>query len=191
MYAAEVNLPAVFNHRVMKKIILRSIFVLFLSPILLHAQTARSYLLIPKKTGKINKAVVSTLPPSLRALAAFYSAMGGTQCAELQCELTTALKLGKQGSDEQKSLIQKYFPGDKAATLVVGQDCYLPPSGSSSFSNFQFLDFNVKGDSVQVNYELDVFDHGTTKKINGPDIYIFRSQVFKNKKRVLYGWTNK
>jgi hypothetical protein len=162
---------------------------LIISCISLYAQQA--YTIIPKKTGKLNKTVIAGLSPSLKALAAFYSAMGGTNCKDLQCELTTALGLGNQGSDAQKTMIQKYFPGDKAANLVVGQDCYLPPAGSSSFSNFVALSFAILKDTIRVNYQLLVHDHGNTKTISGPDIYVFKSQVFKNKKRVLYAWTDK
>ncbi len=69
-------------------------------------------------------------------MAALYSAMGGTNCIDQQCELTTALGLGSQGSEAQKALIQKYFPNDKAAMLVLGQECYLPPGQLSIL--FQF-----------------------------------------------------
>ena len=135
--------------------------------------------------------MVAGLPAYLKGLAALYSAMGGTNCIELQCELTTALGLGKQGSEAQKNLIKKYFPDDKVAKLVISQDCYLPPCTSFSFSNFLSLSFTVNSDNIQVNYELAILEHGSVKKINGPDIYLFKNQVFKNKKRVLYAWTDK
>ncbi len=117
--------------------------------------------------------------------------MGGTDCIELHCELTSALGLGKQGSDAQKNMIKKYFPDDKVAQLVIGQDCYLSPSTSPSYSNFLTLSFTVNKNIIQVNYQLIVMNHGNVKKINGPDIYIFENHVFKNKKRVLYAWTDK
>jgi hypothetical protein len=151
----------------------------------------KTYTLIPIKTKKIDKSVVVGLPDYLKGLAAFYSAMGGTDCIELQCDLTSALGLGKQGSDAQKNLIRKYFPEDKVAKLVIGQDCYVSPNGSSSFSDFHALSFTVTGEIIQVNYQLAVLEHGNVKNINGPDIYIFKNQVFKNKKRVLYAWTDK
>jgi hypothetical protein len=151
----------------------------------------KTYEIIPKKTGKVNQKLAAGLPPSLRALAAFYSAMGGTNCMEMECTLTTALGLGKQGSDAQKALILKYFPDDKAAKLVIGQDCYLPPGSATSFSNFWSLSFSVNGENIRVNYELAVYDHGNTKMIKGPDIYYFKNNVFKNTKRVLYAWTDK
>ena len=124
-------------------------------------------------------------------MAAFYSAMGGTDCMDGKCALTTALQLGTQGSQLHKDIIIKYFPEDKAAKLVLGQDCYLQPSSASSYSNFVFLSFTVNGNIVTVNYELDVVNHGTVKKIKGPDIYLYNGTSFKNTKRVLYAWTSK
>ncbi len=170
---------------------IRFLSVLLLITFFSKSQAQKTYNLIPKETGKVNKTLAASLPTSLKALAAFYSAVGGTGCIELDCSLTTALGLGKQGSDTQKKLIQKYFPDDQVAKLVVSQDCYLPPSGSSSFSNFQTLAFIVTGDTVRVNYQLAVFDHGNTKIICGPDIYLYENQVYKNKKRVLYAWAGK
>ena len=155
----------------------------------IHAQ--KTYTLLSKKTGRLNYSLINSLPPSLKALAAFYSALGGTNCADQRCELTTALGLGNQGSPAQKELISKYFPGDKVANLLIGQDCYLSPCGSSSFSNFVFLSFTEKGVEVEVNYELDVLNHGNVKKIFGPDIYMMNNQTYKNKKRVLYAWADK
>lgn len=156
-----------------------------------NSRAQKTYVLIQKKSGILNKAVAGSLPVSLKAMAALYSAMGGTNCLDMQCELTTALGLGKQGSEAQKNLIQKYFPEDKVAKLVIGQDCYLSPTTSSSFSNFKSLSFIVAGDIVQVNYELDVLNNGSVKKIKGPDIYQYQNKLFKNKKRVLYSWTEK
>jgi len=163
------------------------LFLIFLNAS--HAQ--KMYDLIPKMSSKVNNKLAAKLPPNLRALAAFYSAMGGTDCLEQECVLTTALGLGNQGSNEQKALIQKYFPEDKVAKLVLGQNCYLPPGSSSSFSNFLSLSLTVNGSSVTVNYRLAVYDHGNRKIIQGPDIYQFANQVFINKKRVLYAWADK
>jgi hypothetical protein len=177
------------------KIIMKSAFTLFfLLPLLFvctaaHAQ--KKYIIIPINTKKVNSALIAGLPEYLKGLAALYSAMGGTDCIELHCELTSALGLGKQGSDAQKNMIKKYFPDDKVAKLIIGQDCYLPPNTSSSYSNFQSLSFTVNKNIIQVNYQLTVIDHGNVKKINGPDIYIYENQIFRNKKRVLYAWTDK
>jgi hypothetical protein len=166
------------------------IFFLFLVS-LNTIQAQKIYDLIPRKTSKVNNKLAAGLPPNIRAMAALYSAMGGTDCLEQQCVLTTALGLGHQGSDAQKALIQKYFPDDKVAQLVLGQNCYLPPGSSSSFSNFLSLSIVVNRDSVTVNYRLAVYDHGNRKILPGPDLYLFTHHVFKNKKRVLYAWVDK
>ena len=172
------------------KTIRRFLLILLLSNYgLIQAQ--KTYTLISQKTEKLNKSVITSLPPNLKALAAFYGAMGGTNCLDQGCALTIALGLGKQGSDAQKALIKKYFPDDRAADLVLGQDCYLAPGSASAFSNFSALSFVVSEDTVRVNYQLNVYDHGNMKIIRGPDIYIYKNQVFKNKKRVLYAWTDK
>ena len=85
----------------------------------------------------------------------------------------------------------EYFPDDKVATLVLGQNCYLPPGSSSTFSNFLSLSISVNGNSVQVNYQLAVYNHGNMKIIQGPDNYLYKNQTYKNTKRVLYAWTAK
>ena len=173
------------------KTILRFLQIIFLLFIFENSLAQKTYTLISKTTEKLNKPVVTSLPPYLKGLAALYSAMGGTNCMDLECTLTTALGLGKQGSDAQKMLIQKYFPDDKAAKLVIGQDCYLAPNSASTFSNFASLSFVVSGENVRVDYALKVYEQGNLKVINGPDIYVFKNQIFKNKKRVLYAWVDK
>jgi hypothetical protein len=173
------------------KIRIGILFLLLLISFLAKSQSAKTYTLISKKTGKLNVKLIESLPPSLKGMAALYSAMGGTNCIDQQCELTTALGLGNQGSEAQKALIHKYFPNDKAAILLIGQDCYLPPDSSASFSNFVSLAFTVNEDQVTVNYELNVLNHGVVKKIQGPDMYEFKNQVYRNTRRVLYAWTAK
>jgi hypothetical protein len=182
--------PQTCNIFIMKSVTC-CLHILILLGIVENAKAQKTYVLIAKKTEKLNKAVVTSLPQHLKALAAFYSAMGGSNCRDQECALTTALGLGNQGSDAQKSMIQKYFPDDKVARLVIGQDCYLPPNSSTTFSNFASLNFVATGEDIRVNYVLDVFENGNMKVINGPDIYIFKGQTFKNKKRVLYAWADK
>jgi hypothetical protein len=183
--------PLAYKNIFSMKSILCCLQIFFLLCIVENSKAQKTYILISKKTEKLNKAVVTALPPYLKALAAFYSALGGTNCMDQECALTTALGLGKQGSDSQKSIIQKYFPDDKIARLVIGQDCYLPPNSSTSFSNFSSLNFVTIGEDVRVNYVLNVFENGNMKVINGPDIYLYKGQVFKNTKRVLYAWADK
>jgi hypothetical protein len=156
-----------------------------------HCEAQKTYAVISKKTAQVNPAVINQLPPNLKALAAYYSAIGGTQCRQQACRLTTALGLGNQGSPQQITLIQKYFPDDKVAKMICGQNCYLPPDSSAAYSNFVYLTFVISGENIKVNYQLAVYDRGHTKMISGPDTYTFQNQVFKEKKRVLYSWVDK
>jgi hypothetical protein len=174
----------------MKRLYTYCIVVLLLM-IYTEGSAQKTYTIISKKGSMVNRAAIKQLTPSLRALAAYYSAVGGTKCKELSCELTTALGLGSQGSEEQKELIQKYFPDDKVAQMICGQNCYLPPENSLSYSDFEYLSFTVNGENVLVNYRLIVYNRGATKTIDGPDMYTYDHQVFKDKKRVLYSWVNK
>jgi hypothetical protein len=137
--------------------------------------------------GDLGISTIASLSEPLRGLAAFYAAMGGTMCDGESCELTTALGLGKQGSDKHKALIEKYFPSDKVAIMVLKQDCYLRPSSASSFSDYEFLRIIDKGDTVIVDYNLMNYNYGEIKWTKGPDIYSFKDNEFKKIKRNL--WT--
>lgn len=158
---------------------------------LTDSKAQKTYELIPKQSGKVNRSLAANLPLNIKAMAALYSAIGGTECLDQECVLTGALGLGKQGSDAQKELIGKYFPTDKVAKLILGQDCYLAPGSSSSFSNFLSLSIFANGNTVQVNYRLAVYEHGNMKIIQGPDRYVYGNHTFKNTKRVLYAWADK
>jgi hypothetical protein len=138
--------------------------------------------------GNMNIPVIENLDESMRALAAFYAAMGGSNCDGGNCDLTTALGLGGQGSDEHKDLINRYFPNDKVAETVIKQDCYLRPSGASTFSDFEYLTISDFGDSVTVDYSLIYFNQGGGDVTKGPDSYSFDGNVFKMTKRNL--WTH-
>src|SRR4026209_1872029 len=107
--------------------------------------------------GDINFKQIRKLSEPLRAVSAFYSAMGGSYCSGDSCELTTALGLGKQGSDAHKKLILKYFPNDKVAKTVIKQNCYLRPSGASSFSEHGYLTLSVTKDTLKVYYSLSYY----------------------------------
>ena len=145
-------------------------------------------IIIKSKTfpGEINIAIIKQLPEPVKALAAFYAAMGGTNCTGEECGLTTALDLGKQGSDEHKSLIRKYFPDDKVAEAVLTQNCYLRPSGASVFSDFEYLTFISDGDSVMVSYKLLNYNHGASSFTIGPDSYYYTDNTYKMVKRNLW-----
>ena len=165
---------------------------LLLSPVL-HSKTETQqticYKLIQKTNdipGNVDSTEVSRLPEYLKALAALYSSVGGSMCNGETCELTTALGLGKQGSDLQKSLLKKYFPNDKIAELVLKQDCYLRPSGASSFSDFQYITITQQGEKVTVDYNLYYYSRGKTGYTRGPDSYLYKDHVFKKLKRNLW-----
>ena len=59
--------------------------------------------------GTINTDDIAKLPEPLKAFAALYSGLGGSGCEKGSCGLTTALGLGKQGSQAQKELVKKWF----------------------------------------------------------------------------------
>ena len=141
-----------------------------------------------KVQGDINKAVIKKLNEPLIALAAFYSAMGGSRCDGEYCDLTTALQLGSQGSKIHKDLIKKYFPNDKVAETVLAQDCYLRRSGATSFSDYEFLTLIDKGDTIIVEYNLMSYHRGEHKWTKGPDSYLFKDNKFKKIKRNLWSF---
>jgi len=64
--------------------------------------------------GDINQTAIDSLDEPLKAIAAYYSALGGSYCQQDSnsietCELTSALGLGTQGSDMHKALIKNWF----------------------------------------------------------------------------------
>lgn len=160
-----------------------------------HKTVAKTVYKIILKTnsvpGDIDTTVTEKLPEPIRALTAFYAAMGGTMCDGENCELTTALGLGEQGSDRHKNLIQKYFPADKVAETVLKQDCYLRPSGASTFSDFEYLTVTDLGDTVEVDYNLMHYNRGDVKWTKGPDTYLFKDNTFKKIKRNLWKHADK
>ena len=136
--------------------------------------------------GEIDTIAIQKLSEPLKALTAFYSAMGGTNCDGEFCDLTSALGLEKQGSELHKNLIKTYFPDDKVAETVVEQNCYLRPSGASSFSDYEYLTITDKADTVVVDYRLMVYNRGEVQWVEGPDVYVFKDKVFKKVKRNLW-----
>ena len=147
-------------------------------------------LILPTDTipGRIN---IPQLTEPIRAMAAFYAAMGGTLCTSDSCQLTTALELGKQGSPTHQYLIKKYFPNDKVAKAVLDRNCVLPQSGASSFTDFAYLTITHLGDTVQVDYNLMYYNRGNSELIKGPDTYLFKDNTFKKLKRNLWQFIDK
>lgn len=141
--------------------------------------------------GNIDTNEIKKLDEPLKGLLALYSSMGGTNCDGENCDLTTALGLGKQGSDAHKSLIKKYFPDDKVAKEVLAQDCYLRPSGASTFTEYEYLTLSVSSDTVKVYYQRCYYDHGKSGCVKGPDIYYFHDNKYKMLRRILWSQYDK
>ncbi len=133
--------------------------------------------------GNVSTNTLEKLTDHLKGLTAFYSAFGGSYCAHDSCELTTALGLGKQGSDAHKKIIKKYLPNDSVAEFLINQHCYLRPDGASSFNAYEYLTIIVSGDTVKADYILWNYNHGESKFHKALDIYIFKQRAFRKIKR--------
>ena len=112
------------------------------------------------KVAEINKQDVDKLNEPLRALAAYYSALAGNNCDGTNCDLTSALGLGVQGSDKHIELIKKWFPNDTVAKTLIRQDCFQSSNGSSYFTDYNSLIFDVNRDTVVVRFIILTYDHG-------------------------------
>lgn len=156
-----------------------------------QADTLRIILKTNEIPGDIDTSEVEKLSEPLRAIAAFYAAMGGTMCTGETCDLTTALGLGKQGSQQHKELIAAYFPNDKVAETVLQQNCYLRPSGASTFSDYEYLYIINLGDTVKVDYSLFSYNRGEETRESGPDVYLFTEQKFSKLKRAIWKFADK
>jgi hypothetical protein len=148
------------------------------------------FTLIKKDTGSIpgpvNKSEIDKLSEPLRAIAALYSGLAGSNCSNGNCELTIALGLGKQGSKLQIDLVKKWFPKDKVAEQLISQNFYQPPNTSSSFSDLKFLTFEKKGNIVIVNYDLFIYNHGEESNISGPDKFIIKGNTIETINRNIW-----
>ncbi len=154
----------------------------------------KTYKLVRKTNslpGDLDIPEIKRLNEPLKALAAFYSAMGGTMCDGDSCELTTAFGLGGQGSEQHQSLIRKYFPNDKVAKAVLAQNCYLRPSGASSFSEYEFLTISFFADTAKVSYNIGYYNRGETSFTKGTDVYLYKDNIFTKIRRKLWSWADK
>jgi hypothetical protein len=149
----------------------------------------KKYVLVKKTNqipGDINSPDISKLTEPLLAVAAFYSGLGGTNCTGEECDLTTALGLGKQGSIEHKRIISKWLPRDQAAKQLIEQDCYQRPSGASSFSDYEYLTIEQTGDTIVVKYNLMHWSRGDIVNIKGPDKYLISGNSLTTLKRNIW-----
>jgi hypothetical protein len=129
--------------------------------------------------GNVNTTTVSTLSIPLKGLMALYSAMGGSYCSDDSCRLTSALGLGKQGSQAHKDIIKKFLPNDPIAQKLLSQNCYLRPDGASSFNGYKYLVLTTLGDTIKVDYDLYVFSHGDESHLVKQDTYLLQINVFR------------
>lgn len=136
--------------------------------------------------GSINTKDIEKLSEPLQAIAALYSGLGGSNCEGENCGLTTALGLGKQGSQQQKDLVKKWFGKDAAAEQLIAQNFYQAPNSSSNFSDFKYLSFEQKGDTVTVNYNLMTYSHGETTDIKGPDQFLIKGNTIETLHRNIW-----
>ncbi|AZA54295.1 hypothetical protein [Chryseobacterium sp. G0201] len=136
--------------------------------------------------GDINKADIDKLSEPLKAIAALYSGLGGSNCSGENCELTTALGLGKQGSQAQKDLVKKWFSNNKAAEQLISQDFYQSPNTASNFSDYEYLTFEQNGDTITVNYDLLIYNHGQSTNIKGPDKYVIKGNIIETVNRNIW-----
>lgn len=119
------------------------------------------------RVAEINKPVINKLDEPLKALAAYYSALAGNNCNGKYCELTSSLGLGDQGSKAHIELIKKWFPDDKVAKALVAQSCFQSSNGSSYFTNYNSLIFELEKDTVTIDFSITKYDHGKSSLQEG------------------------
>jgi hypothetical protein len=172
------------------RILFSTLFILYnIFPALTTAQELHTYniiilnnIIINKKKIKvatINYYSIKQLNEPLKALAAYYSSIAGSNCNldesnEEICDLTSALGLGKQGSEIHQAILKKWFK-TKDIETQLNQNCYLNISGSNYFSNYSYLLFNVKGDTINVEYKISHYERGHSYGEKNIDIAIIKN----------------
>lgn len=131
---------------------------------------------------EVNKTDVDKLSEPLKALATYYSVYSGSNCelngsGKETCELTTALQLGDQGSDEQKNILKKWFPDNAVVTEMIRQNCFLSVPGSSGFNNYRYLNFIRSHDTVYIDYQINHFSQGKSEVMKGNDVAIIKKDA--------------
>jgi hypothetical protein len=137
-----------------------------------QSEKTKKFILIKKTNsipGTVNIAVINKLDEPLRAIAAYYSSMEGSNCDGQTCELTTALGLGKQGSNAHLSLLRKWFRNDATAKQLIAQECYLRPNSASTFSDYVYLTIERIGNVVFVKYKVFFYSHGEESYVTSLD----------------------
>jgi len=132
---------------------------------------------------------IDRLNEPLRALAAYYSALLGSNCIDSEhleiCELTTALGLKYQGSEEYLKILAKWYPNNTKVKRMIDEHCFVIAPGASMFSDLWDLNFTVKHDTVFIAYRYSFYDHGKSSFTNGKDIAVIKHNeiLFLNRRR--------
>lgn len=129
-----------------------------------------------------NQKDIDKLNEPLRALAAYYSGLAQSNCDydsndHVLCTLTTALGLGRQGSEKQISLISKWMANDTVAQAIINDSCFVGMPGSSHFTDYDFLNFTVNQDTVVISYGRLFYDHGATSRDRRKDIALIKNNA--------------
>ncbi len=136
--------------------------------------------------GNINKAAIKNFSEPMQAIVAYYAALAGSNCDGITCGLTTALGLGNQGSDAHKAIIQKYFKGDKTAESLIINNCYLPPTTASFYTNYEYLRFLIEGSKVIIQYRVKIKNKEVVRYVESDNDEIWiEPNVLKVKKKKL------
>ena len=140
-----------------------------------HKENGKAYKMLEANQKDINK-----LKGPLRGLAVYYTCWIQSDCTfdttgNVICDLTTALGLGYQGSDEQIEELEKWFPNDKDVKSAIDNRCSVGMPGSSNFLEYSLLKFTVRHDTVTVNYEYDHYEHGHNSIIRRKDVAIIKN----------------
>ncbi len=140
--------------------------------------------------GRINYEIIENLSEPMKAVLAFYTFMGASCDGDL-CHISRAMGFSDSTRKKESGLIKKYFPNDSAARLMVRGGYYLGGEGSSAFTDYSYLTITDFGNKVRVAYNLICWRRGLAPSIKGPDVYLFKNNIFITVKRHLFKWTDK
>ncbi len=131
--------------------------------------------------SELNQNVIKKLNDTLKSIAAYYSTRASTNCYfdsnhnEI-CELSIMLGLGKQGSDEQKEILKKWFYSDEILQNTLSQNCFVSIPGSSNFYEYEYLKFDCRKDTIIAKYTLNHYSHGKWSVKSYTDILTIKNE---------------
>jgi hypothetical protein len=129
-----------------------------------------------KNKIKIYQKDIDKLNEPLKAIAAYYCALMSSNCFDSIhqqfCELTTALGLGSQGSEKHIKLLRKWFTNDEFVQRLIKDSCLVMAPGATIFNDYRYLIFNVRHDTVVINYGFDNYNHGVNRFFKRKDVIV-------------------